>query len=67
MPLGQTCKKRYKLVMADLLFIVMMVAFFGLAVLLVRACDWIIGVDDEVVVGSTDDTTDAGDAEAVAA
>jgi hypothetical protein len=53
--------------MADLLFIAMMVAFFGLAVLLVRACDWIIGVDDEVIVGSTDETADTSDAGAVAA
>jgi hypothetical protein len=53
--------------MADLLFIVMMIAFFGLAVLLVRACDWIIGVDDEAVMASADDTTDVDDAEVVAA
>ena len=33
--------------MADLVFIVIIVAFFGLAVLLVRACDRIIGVDNE--------------------
>jgi hypothetical protein len=54
--------------MADLLFIAMMLAFFGLAVLLVRACDWIIGVEDDVIVGAdTTDATDAPDAETVAA
>jgi hypothetical protein len=37
--------------MADLLFIGLMVVFFGLAVLLVRVCDRIIG-DDEVSLGS---------------
>jgi len=37
--------------MADLLFIAAMFGFFGLCVLLVRVCDRIIGVDDEVVVG----------------
>ena len=41
--------------MADLLFVAMMFAFFGLAVLLVKACDWIIGVDDEVVVSTADE------------
>jgi hypothetical protein len=38
--------------MADLLFIGLMIGFFALAVLLVRACDLIIGADDEVVVGT---------------
>ena len=32
--------------MADLLVIVGVVAFFGLCVVLVRACDWIIGPDE---------------------
>jgi hypothetical protein len=40
--------------MADLLFIVMMIAFFALAVGLVRICDRIIGADEDVVVGSVD-------------
>jgi hypothetical protein len=31
--------------MTDLLFLALMVAFFGLAVLLVRVCDRIIGED----------------------
>jgi len=44
--------------MADLLFIGMMIAFFGLAVLLVRACDRIIGVDESVVVGTVEYTDD---------
>jgi hypothetical protein len=33
-------------VMADLIYVVVIVAFFGLAVLLVRACEHIIGPDD---------------------
>jgi hypothetical protein len=32
--------------MADLLLLVLIVAFFGLMVLLVKACDHIIGSDD---------------------
>jgi len=40
--------------MADVLFIGMMVAFFGLAVVLVRICDRIIGVDEDVVIGSVE-------------
>jgi hypothetical protein len=44
--------------MADVLFIVMMVVFFGLAVLLVRLCDRIIGADEDVVVGAVEYTDD---------
>jgi len=44
--------------MADLLFIAMMVAFFGLAVVLVRICDRIIGADEDVVIGSVEYGTD---------
>ena len=40
--------------MADVLFIVLMVAFFGLAVLLVRVCDRIIGADDDIIIGADD-------------
>jgi hypothetical protein len=47
--------------MADLLFIAMMIAFFALAVGLVRVCDRIIGVDEDVVVGSVDDTPESED------
>jgi len=32
--------------MADLILVVLIVAFFGLMVLLVKACDHIIGPDD---------------------
>lgn len=44
--------------MADLLFVLIVVAFFGLMVLLVKACDRIIGPDEageptERPVGST--------------
>jgi len=53
--------------MADLLFIGMMIAFFGLAVLLVRACDRIIGVDESVVVGTVEYTDDPERPEEVAA
>lgn len=35
--------------MADLLFVLLIVGFFGLAVLLVAACDRIIGPDPELV------------------
>ena len=51
--------------MADLLFIAMMVAFFGLAVVLIRVCDRIIGADEDVVVGSVE--YDAAGAEEIAA
>jgi hypothetical protein len=55
--------------MADLLFIGMMFAFFAMAVGLVRVCDRIIGVDDEVIIGPDEDVdaTDTGEAEVVAA
>jgi hypothetical protein len=48
--------------MADLLFIAMMVAFFGLAVVLIRICDRIIGTDEGVVIADadTDADTDTG-------
>jgi hypothetical protein len=45
--------------MADLLFIGMMVAFFGLAVVLVRLCDRIVGADEHVVIGAVDDIDEA--------
>jgi hypothetical protein len=41
--------------MADLLFIGLMIGFFGLAVLLVKACDRIIGVDEDVIVSVPED------------
>ena len=37
----------------------MMVVFFGLAVLLVRICDRIIGADEDVVIGSVEYGADA--------
>jgi len=45
--------------MADVLFVLMVVAFFGLMVLLVRFCDQIIGPDEiatapESVAGATE-------------
>jgi len=42
--------------MADVLFIAVMVAFFGLALGLVRFCDRIIGGDDEMIVEAGDHT-----------
>lgn len=44
--------------MGDLLFVAMIVAFFGLAYLLVRACDAIIGPDPAPTADdtSTDET-----------
>ena len=35
--------------MADLIFVLVVCAFFGLAALLVRACDRIIGPEESVV------------------
>jgi hypothetical protein len=54
--------------MADVLFVLILVAFFALAVLFVRACDRIIGADTDVV-GTTDDVTagDTADEDRVAA
>lgn len=40
--------------MADLVFLVLIVGFFALMVLLVRACDHIIGPDPDPVASSTD-------------
>jgi len=48
--------------MADVLFIGVMVGFFALAVVLVRACDRIVGVDDPsvtVTVAADEDTVEA--------
>ena len=50
--------------MADVLFLALMFAFFGAAVVLVRLCDRIIGADEDVFIGAVDY---AGDAEEVAA
>ena len=50
--------------MADLLFIGMMIVFFGLAVVLVRLCDKIVGADEGVVIGAVEYTDDG---EAIAA
>lgn len=44
--------------MADLLFIGMMIVFFGLAVVFVRLCDKIVGTDEGVVIGTVEYTTD---------
>ena len=40
--------------MADLLFIALMIVFFALAVALVRFCDWIVGADEDVVIGTVE-------------
>jgi len=47
--------------MADLLFIAVTVAFFGLALVLVRACDRIIGPDTDLHADAdlADDGVDA--------
>ena len=37
--------------MADVMFVAVLIAFFGMAAVFVRACDRIIGVDLEVVDG----------------
>jgi hypothetical protein len=41
--------------MADVLFIAILVAFFGLCVGFVRICDRVIGVDDLSPVAAVDD------------
>ncbi len=39
--------------MGDLLFLAIILAFFGLAVLFVRACDRIIGEEEDALSGET--------------
>jgi hypothetical protein len=53
--------------MADLLFIGMMIVFFGLAVALVRLCDRIIGTDESVVIGTVEFADEADEVEKAAA
>jgi len=50
--------------MADLLFILIVVGFFGLMVLLVKACDRIIGPDEPY---ESPEPSDASDSEPAAA
>ena len=38
--------------MADLLFLAVMVALLGASALFIRACDHIIGADDDAIIGS---------------
>jgi hypothetical protein len=46
--------------MADVIFLLVVVAFFGLMVLLVRACDHVIGPDEAAApAGSIVDAADA--------
>jgi hypothetical protein len=48
--------------MQDVIFVAVMIGFFGLCVLLVRACDWIIGPDEQALAGSGGGTSpDASD------
>jgi hypothetical protein len=47
--------------MADVLFVAIMLALFGASVLFIRACDHIIGADDDVVIGVTSDESDDTD------
>ena len=42
--------------MADVAFVAIIIAFFALAALFVRACDRMIGTDEEALAGSTDGT-----------
>jgi len=49
--------------MLDLLFIVMAIAFFGLAALFVKFCDHIVG-PDEAALAPTDDAQLADEVEA---
>ena len=49
--------------MSDIVFLAILTAFFGLAVLFVRACDWLIG---PAAAPADDDATEV-DAEELAA
>jgi hypothetical protein len=49
--------------MSDIVFLAILAAFFGLAVLFVRACDWLIGPAEAL----PDSDADAADAEELAA
>jgi hypothetical protein len=51
--------------MADVIFVLVLIAFFALAVLFVKACDRIIGADADVVGVPEDEET--GDTDRVAA
>ncbi len=47
--------------MADVVFLALIVGFFALTVLLVKACDRIIGPDELVTANRTASPADAGD------
>jgi hypothetical protein len=47
--------------MADVVFLALIVGFFALVVLLVRACDHIIGPDELVSANRAASPADAGD------
>ena len=47
--------------MQDVIFVAVMIGFFGLCVLLVRACDWIIGPDEAAMAGSGGTSPDETD------
>jgi hypothetical protein len=53
-------------VMADLLFLGLMIGFFALAVGLVHVCDRIIGADDDVIVGAIEPIEPTDEVEAAA-
>jgi hypothetical protein len=46
--------------MSDVLLVVITIAFFGVAVLLVRACDAIIGPDEEDLLDGPERLAEAG-------
>jgi hypothetical protein len=50
--------------MADVVYLLVIVGFFGLLVLLVKACDHIIGPDDQAARGATPAGPTGTDAEA---
>ena len=43
----------------DVTFVVILIAFFAISVLFVRACDWIIGSDEEALGELSDDARSA--------
>jgi len=46
-------------IVADFIFIMVLIAFFGLGALFVKACDWIIGPDDVALAERFSDDNDA--------
>ena len=48
--------------MADVMFVAIMIVLLGVSVLFIQACDRIIGADDDVVIDTADQDTDRDEA-----